>query len=93
MCVEYLAIVAFTQAGWEVFHNASPDGPADLVVWDGENTYLIDTKKTKKYVNKTGGIYYRKQESLFVEGVHYLGHDGNEFVWLSEPPEALSNAI
>ena len=42
--VEYKAALVFLEAGFEVFPNMAPDGPADFIVWDGETAYPIDTK-------------------------------------------------
>ena len=92
-CVEYEAILLFTRAGFEVFSNAHPDGPVDLVVWDGKNTYLIDTKKIQPYVNKHGIKTYNWDKKNASPDIHYLGNSGSEWIWLSEAPEALSSVI
>ena len=90
-CVEYKAVVLFTEAGFEVFKNAHPDGPADLVVWDGENFYPVDLKKVSRYVRADGSVGYSGGANR-AEGVSILGYchqDG--WMWLQEPPEALLN--
>lgn len=91
--VEHKAVSLFIDAGFEVFLNAAPDGPADLVVWDGENTYLVDTKKLTRYVRKDGTTGHNRPTQTN-GGVYHLGwcsYDG--WIWLSEPPEALSNVF
>lgn len=92
--VEYKAALVFLEAGFEVFPNMAPDGPADFIVWDGITAYPIDTKKVSRYVRKDGTVSY----SADIKGhqnVYYLGwcqHDG--FMWLSsEVPDALLNVI
>lgn len=92
MCVEYLAITAFIEAGWEVFHNASSDGPADFVVWDGNNTYLIDAKKLTKYVRGDGTPTYRAGKSSHPD-VLVLGWHQDGWFWLSELPQALKGVL
>ena len=90
---ELLAEARFIEAGFEVFTNVSPDGPADLVVWDGINFYPIDVKTVKKYVAKDGTISYHRPGNM-TDGVLYLGYClSNGLIWLSEPPEALSGVI
>ena len=93
MCVEYEAIILFTKAGFEVFHNANPDGPADLIVWDGENTYPIDCKKTTKYIKKDGSPGYCYNSRNPHPNVYYLGWNEDGWIWLSEPPEGLREVI
>jgi len=93
MCVEYLAIVAFTRAGFEVFHNANADGPADLIVWDGEDTYLIDTKKTQQVARANGVGYTNFNRRKKHPHVHILGLCGDDWIWLSDPPEALKEVL
>ena len=93
MCVEYKAIVAFTEAGFEVFHNANADGPVDLVVWDGKNTYLIDTKKLNKYIRRDGSSSYSGDTRNKNPHVYYLGWHEDGWIWLSEPPEALKGVL
>ena len=92
-CVEYEAILLFTRAGFEVFHNAHPDGPIDIVVWDGKNTYLIDTKKVRPYLKKDGTFSYVWDSTKTIDGIHYLGRYEDGWIWLSEAPEALLNVI
>lgn len=95
VCVEYKAATLFLESGFEVFINASPDGPADLVVWDGIQTYLIDTKKIAKRVNADGSISYQNNPSQAKRfpGVIYLGYCDGEWIWLSDIPVSLSSAI
>jgi len=95
--VEYKAALVFLEAGFEVFPNMAPDGPADFIVWDGETAYPIDTKKLGRRINADGTVGYTNKPSTTKAhpNVYYLGwceHDG--FVWISqEVPEALSNVI
>jgi hypothetical protein len=93
--VEYKAAAVFLEAGFEVFMNMAPDGPADFIVWDGINAYPIDTKKLTRYLKADGTFGYSKYSNNQKPGVYYLGwcqHDG--FMWLSsEVPEALFNVI
>ena len=93
MCVEYEAIIAFTKAGFEVFHNANADGPADLVIWDGTNTYLIDCKKTQEVVRANGVGYTNYNRKTKHADVHILGRCGDAWIWLSEPPEGLKDVL
>ena len=92
--VELLAEAMFLAAGFEVFTNVSADGPADLVIWDGENTYLIDTKKCQKRIQADGTIAWTNNT---LKGRHpdvlVLGHCEGDWIWLSEVPEALSSII
>ena len=92
--VELKAETLFLEAGYEVFTNVSPDGPADLVIWDGNNCYLIDTKKCQKKLLADGSIGWTNNT---MKGRHpdvlVLGHCEGDWIWLSEPPEALSNVI
>ena len=92
--VELKAITLFMEAGFEVFANAAPVGPADLMVWDGETAYPIDTKKLTRYVRQNGSVGYSWSQKTCVDGVYYLGwcaEDG--WMWLSEPPEGLLNVF
>ena len=95
--VEYKAALIFLEAGFEVFPNMAPDGPADFIVWDGITAYPIDTKKVSRYLKLDGTTSYagKPSKSKAHENVYYLGwceHDG--FMWLSEEvPEALCNVI
>lgn len=91
--VELQAMSLFIQAGFEVFDNIVKSGPADFVVWDGETFYPIDTKKVNRYVKKDGSVSYSWSPSQG-DRVLYIGwciQDG--WMWLSEPPEALSNVF
>lgn len=93
--VEYKAANTFLEAGFEVFMNMAPDGPADFIVWDGVNAYPIDTKKVTRYVRADGAVRYSGASVNKTTGVFYLGwceQDG--FMWLSqEAPEALLSVI
>jgi hypothetical protein len=93
--VEYKAANIFLEAGFEVFMNMAPDGPADFIVWDGQTAYPIDTKKLSRYMRKDGTASYSGSKVNQHPNVYYLGwcqHDG--FTWLSHKvPEALLNAI
>jgi hypothetical protein len=94
VCIEYLAVNLFLEAGFEVFVNAAPDGPADLMVWDGTNAYPIDTKKVNKYIHVNGsGCGYSYSKSTFKPGVIYLGYCNGEWIWLSDVPQSLSEAV
>ena len=92
--VEYKAALVFLEAGFEVFPNMAPDGPADFIVWDGVMAYPIDTKKLTRYIKADGTAGY-SSGSKNHPNVFYLGwcqHDG--FMWLSSKvPEALLNVI
>ena len=89
--VEYQAVVLFLQAGFEVFINAAPDGPADLVIWDGNNTYFIDTKLCQK-VQGASGWYLNNKPSIAkqIANIIYLGKANEEWFWLTTPPSELS---
>lgn len=94
--VEYKAALAFLEAGFEVFPNMAPDGPADFIVWDGVTAYPIDTKKVSRYLRVDGSASYSGVASgKRHPNVYYLGwceHDG--FIWISkEVPETLLNVI
>ena len=93
MCVEYEAVILFTKAGFEVFHNANADGPADLVVWDGTNTYLIDCKKTQMVAGANGTRYTNFNRKNHHPDVHILGSCEDAWIWLSEPPEGLVDVL
>ena len=92
MSVEYRAIVAFTQAGFEVFHNAHSDGPADLIVWDRENLFLIDTKTATKYVRADGTVTYSTNKNYHPD-VLVLGWHEDGWFWASDVPEALKGVL
>lgn len=50
----------FMEAGFEVFTNHAPDGPADLCVWcprTGTHA-MIDVKSQKPYVRKDGSLSF-----------------------------------
>ena len=85
----------FLEAGFEVFLNMTPDGPADLIVWDGSTTYLIDTKKIAVTVKADGTLGYTNcpSKSKRHPDVFYLGWCAQTgFVWLgNNAPEALLN--
>ena len=89
--VELKAESLFLEAGFEVFTNVAADGPADLVVWDGKNFYPIDTKKVQRYVKADESVGYSYSKKMDPD-VFYLGHNEQDgWMWLSEPPEALSD--
>ncbi len=92
--VEYQAVALFLEAGFEVFINAAPDGPADLVVWDGTAAYFIDTKLCQK-VQGAAGWYLKNKPSVAkqVSNVIYLGKAGSEWLWLTTPPVELSDQL
>jgi len=93
VCVEYKAACLFIEAGFEVFLNASPDGPVDLVVWDGANTYLIDCKTLTKYLRKDGSVSYNAEKNKHPH-VHYLGYHPDCWLWLSQNvPQPLKEVI
>ena len=88
--IETKAEILFLEAGFEVFTNIAPDGPADLVVWDGQTCYPIDTKKLSEFVRADGSIGYSSKYPQ-VENVFYLGYYSQGWVWLSDGiPEALN---
>jgi hypothetical protein len=97
--VEYKAANLFLEAGFEVFMNMAPDGPADFIVWDGTTAYPIDTKKLQRFLKIDGTTSYNYGGATSIKNrhpnVYYLGwcqHDG--FVWISqEVPEALLNVF
>ena len=95
--VEHKATILFLDAGFEVFTNAAPDGPADIIVWDRQNFYAIDTKKVTKSLRKDGSVYYNwcnpKNTKPSDTPVYYLGNAGDEWVWLTEPPAALEDVF
>lgn len=89
--VEREAESLFLKAGFEVFSNVSPDGPADFVVWDGEVFYPIDTKKVSIYTRTDGTLWYNVNRKTFKSDVHYLGHAGDHWIWLTEPPKVIKD--
>jgi hypothetical protein len=92
--VEYQAVTLFLEAGFEVFINAAPDGPADLVVWDGTSSYFIDTKLCQKIQGATGWYLQNKPPAAKqVANVIYLGKAGSEWFWLTPPPIELSTQL
>ena len=91
--VEYKACLAFLEAGFEVFPNMAPDGAADLIVWDKEQAYPIDTKKLTKYTKKDGSVAYSAHSVNKHSNVYYLGWHEDGWIWLSEPPEALKGVL
>ena len=92
--VEYQAVVLFLQAGFEVFINAAPDGPADLVIWDKDKVYFIDTKLCRK-IQSSSGWYLQNKPSKAQQtpGVIYLGKVDMEWFWLTTPPSELSEQM
>ena len=71
---ELKAHAYFLEAGFEVFANVSPNGPADLTVWNPitKGFVLVDIKYQRVgYQRKDGTISYPHKES-------YLRDDG---VW------------
>ena len=91
--IEYKAVAMFIEAGFQVFINAVPSGPADIVVWDLDTAYFIDLKKINRYVRKDGTINHMagEQKHDFVIYLGYCPQDG--WIWLSEPPQALLNVF
>lgn len=87
----------FLEAGFEVFMNMAPDGPADFIVWDTKTAYPIDTKKVTRKLRANGEFYHSSgiSQQKMKQGIYYLGwcqHDG--FMWLSqEVPQALANIL
>ena len=87
--IEQKAEILFLEAGFEVFTNCTPDGPADFIVWDGSTCFPIDTKKLSEYVRKDGTVGFSIPLNQ-VDGVHYLGHYSQGWVWLNEVPDQLN---
>lgn len=88
---ELLAATKFVEAGFEVFHNISPNGPADLVVWDLNNTYLIDVKTLQSYSTKAEKVVVNgiPKPNKRTPGVLYLGFLGSQIIWGTKPPKPL----
>ena len=64
---EMIATMYFLEAGYEVFQNCTPNGPADLTVWNKESnvTVLVDVKHQRVgYKKKDGSISFAKKESF-----------------------------
>jgi hypothetical protein len=90
--VELQAAAMFLQAGYEVFVNAAPSGPADLVVWnpDTNETVLIDVKTCRGHAPKLHNptnLHYWSVAPIKpnVQLLHYAP-DLNLYYWHPEQP-------
>ena len=77
---EHVAAAWFMEKGFEVFLNASSDGPADLVLWDGSKTLLVDIKTmTSPYMKKDGSYSLAQNPRWTDNGIavvsYVLGED------------------
>jgi hypothetical protein len=90
--VELQTAAMLMQAGFEVFVNAAPSGPADLVVWnpDTNETVLIDVKTINGHCaskHNPNNLTYWNTASIKpgVQLLHYAPNL-NQYFWHPEQP-------
>ena len=86
---ELLACAALVDAGFEVFRNVTPDGPIDIVVWDGETFYPIDVKRASHYINQQGKATLKLPSKNNDHALILCLTDTDEWVWVNEAPDHL----